>query len=599
MARRARGSSPVYLRHKTVTKNGKTHTYWMLVRSVRHGRRVRQEVVATLGKLDTEGRKKARALANHMMGRRMDRTLFEPREPVIDSMAMVRVNEVRLERGRRFGDVYLGLTLWNALRLDELLVRLMPEGLEDCPWSTLAAIHVINRLCKPSSDLHLAETVYRQTALDNLLGVPEDKVNDDRLYRALDHLLPHKEAIEQHLKKRLGELFDIHYDLLLYDVTSTYFEGLAKRNPQAQRGYSRDHRPDCKQVCIALVVTREGIPLAHEVFDGNRVDVTTVQQIVETIEKRFGAADRIWVMDRGMVSEANLKWLRAGNRRYLIGATKSELRHFEQQIIEKRDWKRIREDVEVKICPGPDGNETFVLCRSEARKEKDRAIVDRFAKRLQDKLESLRRRLERMKSTADRVQVERQIGRILERYSRASGKFEVVAEETKECASGLRLIVREDRTWSDWSQRIEGCYLLRSNVADWTEDELWRTYIQLTDAEDAFRAQKSDLAIRPVWHHREDRVKAHIFVCFLAYALWKTLEQWQSRAGLGHSPRTVLDELAQIHSSDVVLPTIDGREIRVRCVVKPDAAQAALLDRLGVELPRRLRVSKAVAKLGV
>jgi len=580
----------VYLRHTRVRKNGKWHTYWLLVRSVRQGRRVRQEVVATLGRLDARGRDKAHKLCEWITGKRCQPGLFEPSDVADDATAQIELKKLSVERSRRFGDVFLGLALWRSLKLDEVFDALLPEGREDVRWSDLAAIHVLLRLCSPSSDLALAEDVYRKSALEDLLGVPAEKINDDRVYRALDRMLPHKAALEKHLKARLGELFELEYDLLLYDVTSTYFEGLAENNPQAKRGYSRDHRPDCKQVCIALVVTREGIPLSYEVFDGNRVDVTTVETIVTTMEARFGSAERVWVMDRGMVSAKNIAWLKAGGRRYLIGASKSDLGRLEARIVEEQDWKRIRADVEVKLVQSEDACETFVLCRSEARKEKDRAIVERFASRLEQGLEKLRGRLERAAKRVDRAQVERQIGRLLSRNSRAAGKYSIEVEETEERRSGLRLVVAENAAWTTSSAAQEGCYLLRTNVSEWSEEELWRTYIQLTDAEAAFRVQKSELRIRPVWHQREDRVQAHIFVCFLAYVLWKTLEQWTRRAGLGSCPRTVLDELAAVQSVDVVLPTTDGRALRVRCVVKPERAPAMLIERLGLELPRRLRI---------
>lgn len=584
----------MYLRYKRVRKNGKTHTYWVLVRSVRCGRKVRQEVVATLGKLDARARRRARAYADRLTGRRLQPSLFEPRDEAVADVESIRLKAVRVERARRFGDVYVGLALWHALRLDDAFEQLIPEGREDVRWSSLAAALVIGRLCMPSSELQLAEDLYRQTALDDLLGIPENKVNEDRLYRTLDRILVHKDAIEQHLRDRLGELFKIKYDLLLYDVTSTYFEGLALRNPQAKRGYSRDHRPDCKQVCIALVVTREGIPLAHEVFDGNRVDVTTVKEIVGKVEARFGIADRVWVMDRGMASEDNLAWLRQGGRRYVIGACRSDLRRFEQALIKAKDWQRIRADIEVKICPGSDGNETYILCRSDARIEKDKAIVDRSSERLRAHLERLQRRLTTAKKRIDRDRVNQQIGRMLAKYSRAAKSCIVSVRYSKSNPSGLQLIVRENRDWTRWAARSAGCYLLRSNVSDWTEEELWRTYIQLTEAEAAFRIQKSDLSIRPVWHQREDRVRAHIFVCFLGFALWKTLEHWQARAGLGNSPGHILEELRQVQSADVVLPTVDGFELKVRCVIKPNEAHAALLDRLGIELPRRLAIPKAL-----
>ena len=589
----------MFLRHKRIRKNGKTHTYWLLVRSVRIGGKVRQEVVARLGKLDAKGQTRARAYANKLTGRRMHPSLFEPREDEFSDVEKVRLKAVRVERARRFGDVYLGLCLWHALELDEAFDKLMPDGREDIPWSNLAALQVICRLCMPSSDLHIAESLFRQTALDDLLGIPESKVNDDRLYRTLDRVLVHKEAIEQHLRDRIGRLFGINYDLLLYDVTSTYFEGQADGNPKAKRGHSRDHRPDCKQVCIALVVTREGIPLAHEVFDGNRVDVTTVQEIVDKIETRFGKADRVWVMDRGMASEKNFEWLVSGGRRYVIGACRSDLRRFEQQLIEAKDWQRIREDVEVKLCPSESGAETFILCRSEMRKEKDRAIVARASERLTECLDRLRKRLISAKSPVDRDRVNRQIGRMLARHSRAAQKFVVELRANPSHASGLSLVVKENHAWQLWSERSAGCYLLRSNVTGWTEEDLWRTYIQLTEAEAAFRIQKSDLSIRPVWHQREDRVRAHIFICFLAYALWKTLEQWQAHANLGNSPRFILEELRQVQCVDVVLPIVDGPEVKVRCVIKPNAEQAALIDRLGIELPKRLAIPRGVEEVAV
>jgi transposase len=485
--------------------------------------------------------------------------------------------------------VWLGWVLWQTLGLDDFCRAAFVPGRETVSWADTAAILSIARLCEPSSELHIAEDWYRKTALEDVLGVPADRVEQTRLYRALDRLLPHKRALEKHLKERFGELFALDYDLLLYDVTSTYFEGEAKGNPQARRGYSRDSRPDCKQVCIGLVVTRDGYPLGYEVFDGNRVDVTTVEQIVEAMEERYGKAGRVWVMDRGMVSEANLEWLREGQRRYLVGTPKSELRKWERELIEKDGWQDVREGLEVKICPGPDGTEAFLLCRSQDRQSKERAMHERFSRRIVHGLESLGRRLENARKPADGSQVERQVGRLLERNRRAAGAFQVHVKPDAKRASGLVLHWKIQEQWSEWAQLTEGTYILRSNVTDWSAEELWRTYIQLSEAEAAFRIHKSDLKIRPVWHQREERVQAHILVCFLAYALWKTLEGWQKRAGLGSSPRTLLEELRRIHSVDVVLPLDDGREMKLRCVVRPDKAQAALLDRMGLELPRRLR----------
>jgi hypothetical protein len=312
--------------------------------------------------------------------------------------------------------------------------------------------------------LHIAEDWYRTTALEDLLGLPPEKVNEDRLYRALDRMLPHKEALESHLRARLGELFQVEYDLLLYDVTSTYFEGLAQGNVLAQRGYSRDHRPDCKQVCIALVVTRDGLPLGYEVFAGNRTDVTTVEEIVTAMERRHGRADRIWVMDRGMTSEDNLTWLRQEGRRYLVGTPKSELKRWQRTLVEQRGWQTIREGIEVKLCAGPDGLESFILCRSRERRDEEQAMHQRFAERIRKSLDSLARRLEHARHPVDAGLIERRIGRLLERNTRAAGAFQIQVDPAPQQASGLKLHpmtrcqasanrqLRESRASYSWSR---------------------------------------------------------------------------------------------------------------------------------------------------
>jgi Transposase DDE domain len=419
----------VYLRHTRRRKDGKTHVYWQLVRSLRRGRKVVQQTVAQLGELDAEGRARAEALARSIAGRASESLqgqLFDRTEP--SGAVAVKLDGVRLERSRSFGAVWLGWILWRALKLDELSGVLLACKRETVSWSEVIAILVIGRLCEPSSELCVAERWYRTTALEDLLGVAVEDIYDERLYRALDRLLPHKECVEKHLVKRLGELFDLDYDLLLYDITSTYFEGIA--DPAiAQRGYSRDHRPDCVQVNIALVVSREGMPLGYEIFAGNTTDVSTVQPMVESMEGRFGKVNRVWVMDRGMVSAENIAWLNSTGRRYVIGTARSELGRFAKQIAEKTDWRQIREDIEVKICGGPEGSETFLLCRSASRSEKEKAIHERFSKRIEEGLQSLGRRIEKSQSVLGRGALERQIGRLLERNSRASARYSISLTE--------------------------------------------------------------------------------------------------------------------------------------------------------------------------
>jgi len=576
----------MYLRHTIRKKDGKVHRYWTLVRSVRVGRRVIQQTVAQLGELDERGRIEARALARRLIGAPEEAPLFyDGSQPLT---APVRLKGVRVERSRRFGDVYLALALWRGIGLEELCRRLLPAGQERVGWAKMAAVLVTARFCEPSSELHIAEDWYRRTALGDLLQLGEEEVNKDRLYRALDRLLAHKSALEAHLSERCGELFAVDNDVLLYDVTSTYFEGQAEANPQAQRGYSRDHRPDCAQVCIALVVTFDGFPLGYEVFAGNTHDSQTLQTIVATMEARHGVLGRVWIADRGMASVENLAWLRETGRRYIIGAPKSELKKFRSELAHQEDWRAVREGVEVKLAPHPETDETVILCRSADRRSKEHAMHDKFSRRIEQALERLSAGLARAKKPRDAARVNRQIGRILQQNQRAAARFTIVLEPDG-CPAGFRLRVDHDASFDDWAALSEGAYLLRSNISDWSDQQLWKAYIQLTQAEAAFRIQKDQLNLRPIWHQREDRVQAHILVCFLAFVLWKSLEMWQQRAGLGNAPLTILGELGRIQSHDVVLPTTTHGEIRLRCIAQPDDAQAALLDRLGMVLPKRMR----------
>ena len=573
----------MYVRRCYRRKDGKRHAYWVLVESYRTARGPRQRVVAYLGELDEQGRLGVEQAAQPEPWAQPD--LFE-RESVA-AWVEVDLRGVRVERSRPFGGGWLGLMLLRQLGLSELLEEILPPGREEVPWSAMVLVLVLGRLLDPSSELHLAEHGYEASALAELLGVPDAKVNDDRLYRTLDRLLPHKSALEKHLKQRLGELFHLDYDLLLYDVTSTYFEGAAAANPQAQRGYSRDHRPDCKQVNIALVVTRDGLPLGYEVFAGNRSDVTTVKEIVEAIESKYGQANRIWVMDRGMVSADNVEFLQQGGRRYILGTPKSMLRKFEQQLLAS-DWREVHEGLEVKLCPAPGGEEVFILCRSAQRQLKEQAMHDRFERRIEQKLQAIAESCAKRKQNP--LKVAQQVGRLLGQNTRAAGLFEVKVETDTQGWALLRWSKRDERR--DWMKLSEGCYLLRSNVTDWSGEELWRAYIQLTEAEEAFRLHKSDLIMRPVWHHKEHRVQAHILVCFLAYVLWKTLGLWCHRAGLGDEPRKIFAELQQISLVDVVLPTRAGVSIRKRCVSRPTEHQAILLQRLGLQIPAHIEFAE-------
>jgi transposase len=560
-------------------KNGKRHAYWALVESYRTDRGPRQRVVAYLGQLDEKGRLGVKEAAQGRPAHRQKK-LFEEVEP---QWVEVDAARVRVENRRDFGGPWLALEMVRRLRLKDFFDATIPKGQEEIPWSAMALVLVISRLCNPSSELHIAEHFYGQTAMAELLGVPACKVNEQRLYRSLDVVLPHKEALEIFLKNGLGEMFQLEYDLLLYDVTSTYFEGEAKENPRAQRGYSRDHRPDCKQVCIALVVSKCGMPIGYEVFAGNRTDVTTLKEIVETMEKRYGKADRIWIGDRGMMSEKNINFLKQSKRRYIIGAPKSALKKFEQELL-REDWKSIRDGLQVKLCPSSDGEETFILCRSRDRGEKEKAMHERFEKRIEEGLKKIATSCSKKK--CEPVKIATRVGKLIGRNTRAAGLFHV--DVKTEPDGRAKLVWRKVEAWRDWAQLSEGCYLLRSNVTDWSAEDLWKAYLQLTEAEAAFRIHKSDLRIRPIWHQKDERVLAHILVCFLAYVRWKMLGELCRAAGLGSEPRRVLAELGKITVVDVVLPTRSGVEIRRRCVTRPNDHQAILLQRLGLQLPSHL-----------
>jgi transposase len=597
----------MFLRKCKRAKNGKRHTYWALVESYRTARGSRQRVVAYLGQL--KGKQKS---GWEQLGRKLDKksrpqlSLFDPpsyEEPADEEFVEINLKGVRFERLRDFGDVWLGLGLWRLLGLDKLLSEIMSNGREEVPWHVVAAILTLGRFCEPSSELHIEDTWYERTALEDLLGVSADKVHTDRLYAGLDCLLAHKEVIEKHLKERLGDLFDLKFDLLLYDVTSTYFEGQCKSNSMAKYGYSRDSRPDCLQVCIGLVVTEDGMPLGYEVFDGNTHDSKTVEGIVKVMENKYGRANRVWVMDRGMVSENNLRFIRGRDGSYIVGTPKGMLHQFEQYLLDK-DWHEVQEGVEVKLVANPDNKEElFVLARSIDRGKKEHAMHRRFIERMQMDLEKLQNsaRSGRLKDIDKAYQ---RLGRIKQRYWRASGAFNIKIVNIGNPADKAKLKVTFERNkkCNEWNELSEGCYLLRTNLTNIDPQTLWKQYIQLTEAEWAFRITKDELVIRPIWHHKAERVRAHILVCFLAYVLWKTLAQWMKRSGLGEAPRRLLEEFSRIKSGDVVLSTRakadqPKKTIRLRCVTLPDEAQKILLSRLGLTLPQRLRRIDEIAQM--
>src|SRR5512139_292249 len=586
----------MYLRRHSRKKGDTEYEAWSLVESVRTAKGPRQRTVATLGKLpglDQEERVGWEEIARVLDGKpRPERNFFE-KEEEIPLWASVNLRAIRVERLRHFGDVYLGFALWKRLGLEDFATGHLPLGREDVAWSLMSCVLVLARFCSPSSELQIAESWYEKTALDDLLGVPSEKVNEDRLYRALDALLPYKDDLCKHLQQRYGELFGSRFDFLFYDMTSTYFEGSGQSNEQAKRGYSRDRRPDCVQVCIGLVLSREGLPLAFEVFDGNRTDVTTVEAMVEWMEAKYGQAQRLWVMDRGMISEENLDFLRKRKARYLVGTPRSMLKRFEQELAEGT-WEEVEPGVEIKLCRTPEGTEeTFILCRSRGRQEKETAILNRFVTRLEAGLNKLAQQAEKGKIRQRQI-AERRIGRLLERNGRAASLFEICVEEKgsgKDCRLSIRFCKKQERY--AWVLNTGGSYLLRTNWTERDPHRLWKTYMELTQVEGAFRITKSDLGLRPVYHQRADRTQSHILVCFLALAMWRALEQWMSSCGLGTAPRKLLEELREIRSLDVLLPLKD-KTIRLRIVATPPQELKELLHHLKLPLPNRPKLIQNV-----
>jgi transposase len=599
----------MFLRPYKRLKDGKEHTYYALVESERTPDGPRQRTVAYLGELNhNQERRWQRAVVFYnRQGDAQQLRLFSDAEDVAlpddPDIVRIRLKQVGWTNGRRFGDVWLAWQLWRLLHLDEIVQRHVPANKHTCRPADIVAIEVINRLCGPCSEFALAEHWYASTGLEDLLGVADGEVTKDRLYRTLDGLRAAQPAIEDDLQKQLQTLFDLDYDLLLYDLTSTYFEGLAEANELAARGYSRDHRRDCKQVVLALVVTREGFPLAHFTLKGNTQDLATVERVVTEVEKRFGRVQRVWVMDRGMISAKTLRFLKRSGRQYLLALRRSALTKFARQLRTRSGWQRLAEHEEVEVKLIRQRRQHYLLARSKPRRQKERAIRRQQRRGLVDGLRKLQARVAKG-ALKNRDKILECVGRLQERYPKAR-TFVSIAVAKK----GKRAV-----TWTWDVQRYraalvaDGAYVLQSNRGGWTFQEFWETYMQLAVAEKAFRVLKSELLLRPVWHQYSGRVQAHVFVCVLAYALWKTLDHMAKQAGLltlihkpadrrygqaipkprPMTPEVILRELARIKIGDIILETTDGRQLLLRRVARPDAEQKRILAALKLELPERL-----------
>ena len=571
----------MFLKCSVRRKDGKEHRTWSVVESRRVGHKVVQRHVLYWGEINDSQRaawQKSIEVFDENAGRFETRALFpdDRTPPASDTSAVaVRLHEMRLSHPRSWGACWLGDMLWRQLRLDEFFASRLGCSREGTDWEKVLRVLTLYRLLSPGSEWRLHRHWFGTTALADLLGVDERIAQDDTLYRALDGLLEHKEALFTHLKDRWSDLFCASYEVLLYDLTSTYFECDVPEPPDDPRrfGYSRDRRGDCVQVVIALIVTPDGLPLAYEMLPGNTSDKTTLRQMVELVEKRYGAASRIWVMDRGIPTEEVLAELRARHPRvqYLVGTPKGRLTRLESQLAE-RPWQQVREQLRVKLLP-QDG-EVYVLAESTARMQKERAMRQR-------KLRTFWKRLGELQTQQlTRDQRLEKIGAARDRAGRVASSL-VETNVSPEGALNFRL----DRKRLRSARQREGRYLLRTNLGADDPELLWRCYMQLVHVEEAFRTLKGDLGLRPIYHQKKERIEAHLFVAFLAYCLSITLRQKLKALAGGLMPRVVFEKLATLQWLDVSVPTTDGRELLLVRRTEPDRDVALLLARLHLQLP--------------
>lgn len=570
----------MFLKCSTRKKDGKEHRSWSIVESRRVGRSVVQRHVLYLGEINDSQRaawQKSIAVFDEEQGQSRQCALFpEDRTPAGDTPALqVRLDQLQLSRPRAWGACWLGDQLWRELQLDTFFAPLLGCSREGTDWEKVLRLLTLYRLLSPGSEWRLHRHWFGTTALSDLLGVDERHAQDDTLYRGLDGLLDHKDALFTHLRQRWSDLFGAQFDVLLYDLTSTYFECDVPTDEKDPRrfGYSRDKRSDCVQVIVALVVTPEGLPLAYEMFPGNTADKTTLRDMLKLIQKRYGQAERIWVMDRGIPTEAVLAELRQSEAKvsYLVGTPKGRLTKLEKELAEK-PWQVVQPQLRVKLLPQAD--EVYVLAESGARAGKERAMRRRKLKALWQRLGEIRQQ------DLTRDQRLEKLGGARERAGRA-----VAGLVTADVDAAGKLTFTLDRVKLRAARQREGRYLLRTNLSADNPELLWRCYMQLVFVEEAFRTLKGDLGLRPIYHHKPERIEAHLFVAFLAYCLSITLRQRLKALAGGLMPRVVFEKLATLQLLDVRVPTTDGQELLLVRRTEPDRDVALLLARLNLELP--------------
>lgn len=570
----------MFLKTHRLHKDGKEHVYYSLCESLRVSRsRVVQRTVLHLGELNTTQTERWERTIQAVQedGQRQQLRLFTDREgqaPAAPDVAEVVLSSLAVRRPRRFGECWIGCKLWEELGLRAFWEEVLKGQRGEVSWAKVVELLVVNRLCAPRSELSVHEKWFPQTAMDLLLDADVQVAEKDRLYRCLDRMVAHKEALEKHLAQRWRDLFGGSFDVLLYDLTSTYFEGQALEVEKARRGYSRDHRPDCLQVLLALVVTPEGFPLSYETLAGNVRDEGTLEAALEAMERKYGPARRIWVFDRGVVSEANLQVLRGRQAQYVVGTPRSQLKQYEQKLL-SGTWEEISKEVKVQLLA--EGDETFVLAQSQDRAKKEEAMRWRQIRGLMRDLVCLRRSL-RHGTIKDPDKVLMRMGRLSERWPRG---WAYVAVKWQ----GGRLSWKWDRQALKLAGLRDGAYLLRTNLKDRTAPALWKIYVQLTEVEEVFRTLKSHLALRPIWHWVGPRVEAHVMVAFLGYCLWVCLKQKLKAAAPSLTPWQLLDQFSRIVQVEVWFKLRTGGAICLPRITQPEPAQAVLLAQLGWRLP--------------
>ena len=577
----------MFLRSHRRIKDGKEHRYYSIEESRRlQSGRVVQRRVLYLGEINDSQQaawRKTLAVFDEQQQGYTTLSLFPEDRPVpaeaVDSV-QVKLSELTLRRARPYGNCWLGCELWRQLELDQFWEQKLERGREAVSWAQVLELLVVNRLIDPGSEFRLHRQWFDQSAMDVLLGVDFAVAEKDRLYRCLDRILSHKADLFVHLQQRWKSLFDVAFDVLLYDLTSTYVEGEAEQNPKAKRGYSRDGRPDCKQVIVALVITPEGFPLAYEVMDGNTSDKTTLREFLTKIESLYGKARRVWLMDRGIPTEAVLQEMRAAERQmfYLVGTPKARVTKYEKQWL-NLPWQKVRDSVEVKLFS--QDSEMYVLAKSEGRQQKEIAIRRKKLARLLRKLRRMR------KSLPKRDQLLLRIGAAKTEAGRAFGFVKIRVPGKDEEVTRETFTFHTDKVKLKEAQLRDGHYLLRTNMVAENPTVLWDRYMQLTQIEAAFKCLKSELGIRPIYHQLEHRVEAHILVAFLAYCLSVTLKYRLQAHAPGLTPRAVLDKLAAIQMLDVSLPTTDGRCLTMPRYTEPEPDVALLLHQLQLTLPNQ------------